>query len=211
VHVGGKGNHHGHHDDHDQVDGGAAAMPPRACSFATRHNAAFGGRGRLSREFSGQFLRPRLASPLPESTAASVALGAYQTRALEDVMKTPLRFAFAISLFAIAAPAIASAQIIEPLKFTTSFGFTAGKTHFGAGTYVARPLDGDPTVVCIQNEHGGPTALLVGIGENPKRDPQKSQVTFVREGDRFVLKSLWDESSSEGVDVPLHPGALNAN
>jgi hypothetical protein len=143
--------------------------------------------------------------------AASVALDACQPRALEDVMKTTLRFALAASLFAVAAPAIASAQIIEPMKFTTSFGFTAGKTHFGAGTYVARPLDGESTVVSIQNEHGGPTALLIGIGETPKHDPQMSQVTFVREGNRLVLKSLWDESSGEGVEMPQRPAAVNTN
>ena len=101
--------------------------------------------------------------------------------------------------------------MIEPMKFTTSFPFTAGKTHFAAGAYVARPLDGDPSVVCIQNEHGGPTALLVGIGESPKRDPQRSQVTFVREDGRLVLTSVWDESSGEGLDMPLRPAAVNAN
>lgn len=126
-------------------------------------------------------------------------------------MRTPVRFALIASLFAIGAPAIASAQIIEPMKFTTSFSFTAGKTHFGPGAYVARPLDGDPSVVCIQNEHGGPTALLVGIGETPKRDPLKSEITFVREGGQLVLKSLWDESSGEGVEVPQHTLAANAN
>jgi hypothetical protein len=126
-------------------------------------------------------------------------------------MKTPLRFALAATLFAIAAPAVASAQLIEPMKFTTTFGFTAGKTQFGAGTYLARPLDGDSTVVCIQNEHGGPTALLVGIGDNPRRDPLKSEVTFVREGNRLVLKSIWDESSGEGIEVPERPAAVNTN
>ena len=126
-------------------------------------------------------------------------------------MKTPLRFALAVTVFAIAAPAIAAAQMIEPMKFTTTFGFTAGKTHFAPGTYVARPLDGEPTVVCIQNEHGGPTALLIGIGETPKRDPMKSEVSFVRQGNQLVLKSVWDESSGEGVDVAERPAPANAN
>jgi hypothetical protein len=125
-------------------------------------------------------------------------------------MKTPLRVALAVTLFAIAAPAAARAQMVEPMKFTTPFGFTAGKTHFGAGTYVARPLDGDPTVVCIQNEHGGPTAMVVGIGDRPNRDPVRSEVRFVREGSGLVLKSLWDASSGEGVEVPARAPA-NAN
>jgi hypothetical protein len=126
-------------------------------------------------------------------------------------MRMPLRFTLVASLFAIAAPAIASAQMIEPMKFTTSFGFTAGKTHFGPGSYVARPLDDEPTVVAIQSEHGGPTALLLGIGDTPRRDPQKSQVTFVRQGNQMVLKSVWDESSQEGVDVVQRPATTNAN
>jgi hypothetical protein len=125
-------------------------------------------------------------------------------------MQTPLRFALAVTLFAIAAPAAARAQMVEPMKFTTTFDFTAGRTHFGAGTYVARPLDGDPTVVCIQNEHGGPTAMLVGIDDIPRHDPVRSEVRFVREGSGLVLKSLWDASSGEGVEVPA-PAAANAS
>ncbi len=126
-------------------------------------------------------------------------------------MRTPLRFALVATLFAIAAPAVALAQVIEPMTFTTTFGFVAGKTHFSAGTYVARPLDGDPSVVSIQNEHGGPTALLVGIGETPKRDPAKSEVTFVRESRNLVLTSLWDESSGEGLEVAKMPVVVPAN
>ena len=126
-------------------------------------------------------------------------------------MKSPLRVTLAAAFLAAAMPAVARAQMVESMKFTTTFAFTAGKTNFAAGTYVARPLDGDSTVVCIQGEHGGPTALLVGIGEIPKHDPLRSGVTFVREGPRFVLKSIWDESSGEGVEVfePAH--AVNTN
>jgi hypothetical protein len=116
-------------------------------------------------------------------------------------MKTSFRFALALALVTAALPAVARAQMVEEMKFTTTFAFMAGKTHFSPGTYVARPLDGDPTVVEIKGEHGGPTALLVGLGDIPKRDPQMSGVTFVREGQTLVLKRIWDESSGEGVDV----------
>lgn len=120
-------------------------------------------------------------------------------------MKTSFHVALAVALVTAALPAVARAQMVEEMKFTTTFAFTAGKTHFSPGTYVARPLDGEPTVVEIQGEHGGPTALLVAIGDMPKHDPQMSGVTFVREGQTLVLKRIWDESSGEGVDVSAHP------
>jgi hypothetical protein len=122
-------------------------------------------------------------------------------RAWEVIMKMLFRSTFAIVLFSIIAPAVAHAQMIEPMKFTTTFSFVAGRTHFAPGTYVARPLDGDSSVVCVQAEHGGKTALLVGVGERPRRDPAMSEVKFVREGSQLVLKSLWDESDGEGLNI----------
>jgi hypothetical protein len=126
-------------------------------------------------------------------------------------MKKLFRSTFAIALFSVLAPAAAHAQMIEPIKFTTTFAFVAGHTNFAPGAYIARPLDGDPSVVCVQAEHGGKTALLVGIGERPRHDPAQSQVTFKREGSQLVLKSVWDESDGEGVDILPTISHVNAN
>jgi hypothetical protein len=38
-----------------------------------------------------------------------------------------------------------------------------------------------------------------------------SEVTFVREGSRLVLKSLWDGSDSEGLDVLPAAKPVTAN
>jgi hypothetical protein len=127
------------------------------------------------------------------------------------VMKIPLRSAFVVALFTLVGASAAHAQMTDPMKFTTTFSFSAGKVNFAPGTYVARPLDGDPSVVCIQNEHGGKTAMVSGVGDRPRHEPAMSEVTFVREGSRLVLKSLWDGSDSEGLNVLPSVKPVNAN
>jgi hypothetical protein len=125
-------------------------------------------------------------------------------------MKIPLRSALVITALSALAPSAARAQMIEPMRFTTTFPFVAGHTNFEPGTYLASPVDS--AVVRIQGVHGGPSALLIGIGEIPRHDPAKSEVTFVREGSRMVLKSLWDEGDQEGLDVqPKIVVTANAN
>jgi len=120
-------------------------------------------------------------------------------------MKTSLRVALALLVASFAGSSVAFAQLTDTLKFTTTFPFTVGHTNFAAGNYVARPLDGEPAVICIQGEHGGPTAFAIGVGEAPTNEAQKksdkSEATFVREGSQMVLKSLWDGAASEGLDL----------
>jgi hypothetical protein len=126
-------------------------------------------------------------------------------------MKIPLRSAFVVALFTLVGASTAHAQLTDQMKFTTTFSFVAGRVNFAPGTYVARPLDDDPSVVYIQNEHGGKTAVLTGVGERPRHEPAMSEVTFVREGSRLVLKSLWDGSDSEGLDVLPAAKPVTAN
>jgi hypothetical protein len=126
-------------------------------------------------------------------------------------MKAPFRLALAISILSIIAPAAALAQMTEPMKFTTSFPFTVGRTNFAPGTYTARPLEGDPSVICIQGEHGGRAAIVIGVAEGPRNEPPTNEVTFVREGQRLVLKSLWDNSMSEGLDIMPAVTSAHAN
>jgi hypothetical protein len=151
-----------------------------------------------------------MASTLPPNESESALLGP-RVELREAIMKISFRSTFAIALLTMLAPAAASAQMTEPMKFTTTFPFKAGRVNFAPGTYMARPLDGDSSVICIQPEHGGKTALLVGIGESPRKDPAKSEVTFKREGSQLVLKSLWDESDGQGVDIITVRAHVNAN
>lgn len=126
-------------------------------------------------------------------------------------MKMFARFALATTLFAVAAPSVALAQMTEPMKFTTTFSFTVGKTNFAPGTYVARPIDGEPSVICVQSTHGGPAAFVVGISDLPRKEPSDNQITFVRQGNRMVLERLWDESFREGLEIVPHTPVTNAN
>ena len=48
----------------------------------------------------------------------------------------------------------ASAQIINPVEFTTTFSFTVGNATMPAGAYTIRPDDDDPTVFQLTGKHG---------------------------------------------------------
>jgi hypothetical protein len=128
-------------------------------------------------------------------------------------MKGLFRFALATSILSIMLPAAAYAQLADSMTFTTSFPFTVGHTNFAAGTYTARPLEGEPSVICIQGAHGGRAAVVIGVPDVPRREPRTSEVSFARENGKMVLKSLWDYSASEGLDVvpTVAPSHVNAN
>jgi hypothetical protein len=97
------------------------------------------------------------------------------------------------------------------MTFTTTFAFTVGRVDFEPGTYVVRPIDDQPNMVCVQGKHGGPAAIVMGVAENPRHKSQVSRVTFVREGNRLVMKSLWEGPESEGLDILPSVVTVNAD
>ena len=48
----------------------------------------------------------------------------------------------------------ASAQITNPIEFTTSFAFTVGNATMPAGAYTIRPDDDNPAILQLTGKHG---------------------------------------------------------
>ena len=96
----------------------------------------------------------------------------------------------------------ADAQMVEPLRFTTTFAFTAGGETFPAGTYTIRPMDVDPTVIEIANASGTKTKIFVvepaGARLNQKID---DEVVFKKQGDQYTLSQIWDGADHVGVEA----------
>jgi hypothetical protein len=96
----------------------------------------------------------------------------------------------------------AQAQVVEPLKFTTTFSFMAGQTTFPAGTYTVRPLGDGTDVVEISNANGSSTKFVIveaaGV-KDPYRTPD--EVIFKKQGDTYVLSQIWDAAEREGVQT----------
>jgi hypothetical protein len=96
----------------------------------------------------------------------------------------------------------ASAQITNSVEFTTSFPFTVGNTTVPPGSYTIRPDDDDPNILQLTGAH----ADVLFQTENKAQESilAKTEVTFNRYGDGYVLKGIQVEGSDIGyVTIPV--------
>ena len=93
----------------------------------------------------------------------------------------------------------ASAQVTDPVEFTTSFPFTVGYASVPAGRYTIRPDDDNPGIFQLT---GARTNVLFQTENTSTREaPSKTEVVFKRYGDGYVLKDIWVAGSTTGVEV----------
>ena len=110
----------------------------------------------------------------------------------------------AAALLLLGAVQNASAQIIEPITFTTSFPFTVGDATVPAGRYTVRQDDDNPTIFELTGAH---TTVLFQTRDAAAREtPAKSEVVFKRYGDGYVLKSIWLEGLTSGAETLASEG-----
>src|SRR5262245_1692955 len=139
-------------------------------------------------------------------------------RRRSSVMKKSIgALAVTAALAAVFGASRAQAQVVEPLKFTTTFSFTAGHATFAPGTYTIRPLGDGTDVVEIQKVSGSATKFVIvesaGV-KNPDRSPD--EVVFKKQGDNSVLTQISDAAERQGVEtMPLknqepHPNRHHA-
>jgi hypothetical protein len=105
-------------------------------------------------------------------------------------------------LAAVCGATRANAQMVEPLRFTTTFAFTAGGASFPAGTYTIRPMEFDSTVLEIASVNGKQTKLFAvepaGSRINEKID---DHIVFKKQGDQYTLSQIWDGAEQVGVEA----------
>jgi hypothetical protein len=108
----------------------------------------------------------------------------------------------------------ASAQIIDTVRFTTSFPFTVGNTTVPAGSYAIRPDDDNPQILELTGKNA--SVLFQTEVAQARETPSKSELVFSRYGNSYVLKNIWVEGSDSGAEtMPVegerhaakHPGA----
>jgi hypothetical protein len=115
-------------------------------------------------------------------------------------MKTYARSAMIAASLLVVSASGASAQIPTTLKFKTTFPFMVGRKTMPAGSYTITPLEIDHSLMEISN--GRTAALILTEPETPKVQPRQDEVTFARQGDIYVLREIWDASSSTGAETP---------
>ncbi len=102
----------------------------------------------------------------------------------------------------------ASAQVMDPVEFTTSFPFTVGYATLPAGSYTIRPDDDNPAVFELTGAHE--SVLFETNNTRARETPKKSEVVFKRYGDGYVLKNIWVEGSDSGVEAVTVEGERHA-
>lgn len=93
----------------------------------------------------------------------------------------------------------ASAQITDPVEFTTSFPFTVGYATVPAGSYTIRPDDDNPAVYELTGAHT--SVLFQMMGAQARETPSRTEVVFKRYGDGYVLKDVWVEGADTGAEA----------
>ena len=115
------------------------------------------------------------------------------------------RMTHRIMLFTAAATvsgaALAHAQVSDPVEFTTTFPFTVGNTTMPAGAYEIRRDIDNGTVYRIESAKQHIGTLFEVEPTSVNKPPSKSEVVFKRYGQGYVLKSVWEEGSSEGIQA----------
>jgi hypothetical protein len=119
-------------------------------------------------------------------------------------MKTTRSFtAIAAGARVLTCAGAANAQLPDNMKFTTTFPFTVGTTQLPAGSYEVTPLPQDNALLRISNGHD--SVLVMTENDSPRVHPGQDEVTFLKRGDTYVLKDIWDAGVGSGVEMlPVH-------
>jgi hypothetical protein len=107
--------------------------------------------------------------------------------------------AIAAGMLVLAGVQSASAQVTDPVEFTTSFPFTVGYATVPAGSYTIRPDDENPAVFELT---GAQTSVIFQtMDAQARQTPSRTEVVFRRYGDGYVLKDIWVEGSDSGAET----------
>ena len=108
-------------------------------------------------------------------------------------------FAIASVMLMLAGVHGASAQIISPVEFTTTFPFAVGNTTVPAGSYTITPDIDNPSILELTGK-GMSVFFQVDATQAPDRSP-KTEVVFKRYGNGYVLKDIWMEGDRAGAET----------
>lgn len=118
-------------------------------------------------------------------------------------MRMATRLVLAAAVLVTATAATANAQVTDRITFRTNFAFVAGNTTLPAGSYTVTPMDDDPSVLELSN--GKVSVLLDTQADQPARTPSKTEVTFNKYGNTYVMHEIVDPAAQGGaVILPSH-------
>jgi hypothetical protein len=116
---------------------------------------------------------------------------------MKNLLKLAGASLFMCLWFAISAPA----QIVNGLKFTTSFGFYAGNTKFPAGTYTVSASNYGDTILMIESATGTHAGYIEYIQTDTEAGHASSDVTFKKYGTVDFLDRVWVAGQQFGMQL----------
>jgi hypothetical protein len=120
-------------------------------------------------------------------------------------MKSVVRISLVLAVLVLGWPAIARAQIYEPLRFTTSFPFEAGHRFVPAGTYTLAPLNGDIGGNVFTLTDANTVTFMMGdnLGVSPHAKATYDEVIFAFDhaAGHYVMCQVWDSGEQSGIQV----------
>jgi hypothetical protein len=101
----------------------------------------------------------------------------------------------------VAGVSLAHAQVSDPVEFTVPFSFTVGNSTMPPGSYEIRRDTDNGTVYRIDAPKKHIGTLFEVEPTSMNKPPAKTEVVFKRYGQGYVLKSVWEEGSSDGIQT----------
>ena len=122
-------------------------------------------------------------------------------------MKSIVRSSLIAALLVPGLPAIARAQMFEPIRFTTTFSFEAGQRLMPAGTYLLEPFGGGNAgnLFTLSSRDNRQVTVMIadGLGANPDAKANADEVVFAFDhaAGHYVMCQVWNSSEQAGVQV----------
>jgi hypothetical protein len=101
----------------------------------------------------------------------------------------------------VAGATLAHAQVSDPVEFTVPFAFTVGNSTMPPGSYEIRRDTDNGTVYRLESTKKHIGTLFEVEPSSMNKPPAKTEVVFKRYGEGYVLKSVWEEGSSDGIQT----------
>jgi hypothetical protein len=104
-----------------------------------------------------------------------------------------------VAAFAIVSLTAANAQTTG--KFDIPFQFVAGQTVLPAGEYKVKVESGSAGMQIVHTD-GKAALVLFAVPTQAKEAPATGRLEFRRNGDTYVLASVWVRHSNRGLQLP---------
>jgi len=117
---------------------------------------------------------------------------------MKNATKT-MRVLMIVAAFAIVSLTAANAQTTG--RFDIPFEFVAGETTLPAGEYKVK-VEASSALIQIVNANERTALYLLAIPKQAKDAPATGRLEFRRNGDIYVLTTVWVRNSDRGLQMP---------